>query len=88
MKGLDGSNSPLSAIESGCCGNLRETVRNGRVCGPFLSAQPNQRGTNIDVIRRCASFLSARAQVGSVSQLLRPNAAGTRVADVTDIDRT
>ena len=30
-------------------------------------------------------FLSARAQVGSVSQLLRLNAAGTLVADVADM---
>jgi hypothetical protein len=31
-------------------------------------------------------FLSARAQIGSVSQLLRLNAAGTLVADVADIE--
>ena len=26
---------PLSATESGCCGNLWGTARNGRLCGPF-----------------------------------------------------
>jgi hypothetical protein len=35
MKGLDGSNPPLSATESGCCDNLRGTARNDRLCGPF-----------------------------------------------------
>src|SRR6266478_5099466 len=35
MKGLEGSNPPFSANESGCRGNLRGTVRNSRLCARF-----------------------------------------------------
>jgi hypothetical protein len=58
-KGPDGSNLPPSATESGCCDNLRGTPP----LWPVLSAQPNQRRTNIGVIRRCAS-VSLRAGTG------------------------
>jgi hypothetical protein len=52
--------------------------------------RPNRTGegrisASFDAVR---VFLSARAQVGSASQLLPLDAAGTLVADVADIERT
>ena len=53
---------------------------------PVLSTQPNQRGTNIGVIRRCAS-VSLRAGAGWFGfAIASANAAGTLVADVADIE--
>jgi hypothetical protein len=59
-----------SANESGCCGNLREQREMASFVARFEPANRTREGrisASFDVVR---VFLSARAQVGSVSQLL------------------
>jgi hypothetical protein len=63
---------------------LRQSPENsakGPPLWPVLSAQPNQRGTNIDVIRRCVSF-SLRSDAGwfgfAIASAERGGAPGCR----------
>ena len=86
LKALGSSNLALSATESGCCGNLRGTARNGRLCGPFRAPNRTREGrisASFDAVR---VFLFVQAQVGSVSQLLRLTAAGDVGCDVADME--
>ena len=70
MKGRDGSNPPCSANESGCRGNLRGTARNDRLFVACFERPSRTRegriSASFDTVRVC---LSARTQVGSVSQI-------------------
>ena len=75
---------PTSQVVAAISGEQREMTALV-VCFEHPSRTREGRiSASFDTVRVC---LSARTQVGSVSQLLRLNAAGTLVTDVADMSR-